>query len=593
VNFYQGRILRVDLSESTTAVEPLRMDWAELYVGGKGLLFRYLLDEVAPGLDPWSPDNPLMFFTGPFAGTGVSTCSRLVVGCKSPQTGTILDSYVGGSIGPEIKFAGYDAIILTGQAAEPTLVWVKDDVVELRSAAPYMGMKIGELESALRRDLDPRMQALSNGPAGENLLPWACLSTDQAHKAGRGGAGALMGAKNVKAVAVRGTGAVTVGDARAFLADMYRIQGEYLLTPANMWAHEEGTLALVDMVDVAGAMPTRNWSQGQFDGIDQINSAAFQKVRLKKRACTQCAIGCRNFHVIGDAHGEGPEFETVALCGANCGVGDTEALFRFNLACDDLGMDTISTGAVVGLAIDMTEKGIADFGLRDGDHAAYIAAPELIARRQGIGAELALGARALAAQYGVPELAMEVKNLELPGYDPRGTFGMSIAYSTADRGGCHQRSYVQADEILGGDLPPDTMAGKAAVNIHWQNFTSVKYSGIWCEFWALELEEMRQLLRHVYRRDLSDNELMRVGERAWNLARLFNVRESVEPDDLPRKLYAEDGAFAAGPSAGRAIGEARFRAALLEYYDLRGWDAAGVPSERKLDELGIDWRPEA
>jgi aldehyde:ferredoxin oxidoreductase len=168
---------------------------------------------------------------------------------------------------------------------------------------------------------------------------------------------------------------------------------------------------------------------------------------------------------------------------------------------------------------------------------------------------------------------------------------MSIAYSTADRGGCHQRSYVQADEILGGDLPPDTMVGKAAVNIHWQNFTSVKYSGIWCEFWALELDEMRQLLRHVYGCDLSDSELMCVGERAWNLARLFNLRESVEPDDLPRKLYAEDGAFATGPSAGRAIGETRFREALLEYYDLRGWDAAGVPSERKLDELGIDWRP--
>ena len=481
MDFYQGRILRVDLDAMNASVEPLRMDWADLYVGGKGLLFRYLLEEVAPGLDPWSPDNPLMFFTGPFAGTGVSTCSRLVVGCKSPQTGTILDSYVGGSFGPELKFAGYDAIIVTGRAAEPTLVWIKDDVVELRSAAPYLGMKIGELESTLRRDLDPRMQAMSNGPAGENLLPWACLSTDQAHKAGRGGAGALMGAKNVKAIAVRGTGSVGVGDAKAFLADLYRIHEEYVFTPANMWAHEEGTLALVDMVDVAGAMPTRNWSEGQFDGIDQINSAAFQKVRLKKRACSQCAIGCRNFHVIGDAHGEGPEFETVALCGANCGVGDTEALFRFNLACDDLGMDTISTGAVVGLATDMTEKGIADFGLRFGDYDAYVAAPELIARREGIGAELAEGARALAARYGVPELAMEVKNLELPGYDPRGTFGMSLAYATADRGGCHQRSYVQADEILGGDLPPDTLAGKAQVNIHWQNFTS------------------RQVLRHLVR----------------------------------------------------------------------------------------------
>lgn len=254
-------------------------------------------------------------------------------------------------------------------------------------------------------------------------------------------------------------------------------------------------------------------------------------------------------------------------------------------------MDTVSTGAVVGLAADMREKSIADFGLRWGDCEAYVAAPQRIARREGIGAELAEGARALAARYGVPELAMEVKNLELPGYDPRGTFGMSLAYATADGSGCHQRSYVQADEILGGDLPPDTMTGKAAVNIHRQNFTSVKYSGICCEFWALKLEEMRQLLRHVYRRDLSDDDLMRVGERACNLARLFNLRESVKADDLPRKLYAEEGAHRAGPSAGRAIGETRFRAALQEYYELCGWDENGVPSEEKLDELGIDWRP--
>jgi aldehyde:ferredoxin oxidoreductase len=167
---------------------------------------------------------------------------------------------------------------------------------------------------------------------------------------------------------------------------------------------------------------------------------------------------------------------------------------------------------------------------------------------------------------------------------------MSLSYSTADRGGCHQRSYVQADEILGGDLPPDTMAGKAAVNVHWQNFTSVKYTGIWCEFWALELDEMRQLLRHPFGRDLSDEELMHVGERTWNLARLFNLREGVEPDDLPRKLYAEEHAFTAGPSAGRAIGESCFRASLQEYYSLRGWDADGVPSERKLSELNIDLR---
>ena len=360
-------------------------------------------------------------------------------------------------------------------------------------------MKIGELEHVLRRDLDPHMKAMSNGPAGENLLPWACLSTDQAHKAGRGGAGALMGAKNIKAIAVRGTGSVGVGDAKAFLADLYRIHEEYIFTPANMWAHEEGTLALVDMVDVAGAMPTRNWSDGQFDGIDQINSAAFQKVRLKKRACSQCAIGCRNYHVIGDAHGEGPEFETVALCGANCGVGDTEALFRFNLACDDLGMDTISTGAVVGLATDMTETGIADFGLHFGDYDAYVAAPERIARREGIGAELAEGARAARgplrrarAGHGgqeprAPRLRPARDVRHEPGVRDGRPRGLSSALLRASRRDPRRRP---AAATHWSARPPSTSTGRTSPR--------VKYSGIWCEFWALELDEMRQLLRHVY-----------------------------------------------------------------------------------------------
>jgi len=254
-------------------------------------------------------------------------------------------------------------------------------------------------------------------------------------------------------------------------------------------------------------------------------------------------------------------------------------------------MDTISTGAVVGLAMDMTEKGIADFGLHFGEAEAYLNAPGLIARREGIGADLALGARALAAKYGCPELAVEVKNLELPGFDPRGTFGMSLAYATADRGGCHQRSAVMGDEILGGDLPPDSLDGKAAVNIRSQNFIAVKNAGIWCEFWALGLDEMRQLLRHVWKREPSDEELMKVGERAWNLGRIFNLRQEVEADTLPAKLVNESGAFAEGPSPHRFIGMERFAEGLADYHRLRGWDERGVPTETKLAELEIDVRP--
>jgi len=231
VDFYRGQVLRVDLSAGSVAVEPLNTEWAEKYVGGKGLLLRYLWQEVPPRVDPWAPDNPIILMTGPFAGTNVTTASRLVVGCKSPVTGIYNDSYVGGSFAPEIKFAGYDAIIITGQAAEPVVLTIADDTVDFVPAKPrYWGMRTSEIEMALRADFDRDVKVLSIGPAGEAEIPWACISTDQYHKAGRGGHGALMGRKGLKAIAVRGTGSVSVGDAQAFLADVLRMHTDYILT---------------------------------------------------------------------------------------------------------------------------------------------------------------------------------------------------------------------------------------------------------------------------------------------------------------------------------------------------------------------------
>ncbi|MBN1321180.1 MAG: aldehyde ferredoxin oxidoreductase family protein [Thermoleophilia bacterium] len=599
MDFYQGRVLQVDLSAGTATTEPLNMEWAERYIGGKGLLLRYMWEYVPAGVDPWAADNPVFLVTGPFAGTTVSTASRLVVGAKSPVTGILDDSYVGGSFAPEMKFAGYDLIIIKGIAASPTVLWINDGKVEFVPAGEkYWGLKTSEIEEALRADLDENAKVLSIGPAGENLVPWACLSTDQYHKAGRGGHGALFGSKNLKAVAIRGTGSVRVGDARAFQADIERINREHVLTDFNLWANEEGTPILVDPVNGAGALPTRNWSQGSFDGAEGINSESFQKVKVGNRACYQCALGCRQVHQAGGVKCEGPEYETIALCGSNCGIGDIEALMRFNHECDEWGLDTISSGSVVALAMDMTERDIVDFGLRFGEVKGYMAAPELIATREGVGAYLALGARALATEHGVPELAMEVKNLECPGYDPRGAFGMSLAYATADRGGCHMRAYPIADEVLEGTRPADSLEGKAEQIINGnvangfigQNFSSMKFSGIWCDFWAVDPDQLCQMLRHVWRRGFTEDEIMLMGERIWNLGRLFNLREGVESDKLPRKLFASDFAHKEGPSAGKAIGEEALENALQEYYRLRGWDKRGIPTEAKLAEVGVDVR---
>ena len=307
MDFYQSKVLRLDLSAGTSTVEPLNMEWAERYIGGKGLLLRYLWDEVPREVDPWAPENPVILMTGPFAGTNVSTASRLVVGCKSPQTGILNDSYVGGSFAPELKFAGYDAVIISGESPEPVVVTIKDDVVAFVPARPkYWGMLTSEIEAALRQDFDADAKTLSIGPGGEKQILWACLSTDQYHKAGRGGHGALWGRKNLKAIAVRGTGTVTVGDAKAFLDDMYRIHSDYVLTEDNLWANEEGTPVLAQIMSDAGVMPTRNWSSGSFDQVENINSDSFLKVRTKNRACYQCAIGCRQFHEAGGGRARVP-----------------------------------------------------------------------------------------------------------------------------------------------------------------------------------------------------------------------------------------------------------------------------------------------
>jgi aldehyde:ferredoxin oxidoreductase len=591
LDFYKGRVLRIDLSAGTTSVEPLNMEWVEKYVGGKGLLLRYMWEEIPAKVDPWASENPVILMTGPFAGTNVSTSSRLVVGCKSPVTGILNDSYVGGSFAPEMKFAGYDVIIIQGESPQPVVVTIKDDVVDFVPAEPkYWGMKTSEVEAALREDFDPDAKTLSIGPAGEKEIPWACISTDQYHKAGRGGHGALLGRKKLKAIAIRGTGTVSVGDAKAFLADLYRMHHEYVLTEDNLWANEEGTPILTQIMSDAGVIPTRNYSAGSYDKVESLNSDSFQKIKTKNRACYQCAIACRQWHESGGVKGEGPEYETIALCGPNCDISDIDALMKFNELCDELGLDTISSGSVVALAMDLTERGVKDFGLRFGEIDGYLRAPGLIASRSGVGAELALGSRALAAKYGHPGLAMEVKNLEIPGYDPRGSFGMSLSYSTSDRGGCHMRSYPIADEVMSGDLPADSLEGKAQYNIDAQNHSAIKFTGIWCDFWAIDKNQMAQLFAHVWHREVTEEELAQIGERIWNLARLFNLREGVEKDDLPVKLLSKDGAFAEGPSAGRFIGEQIFADALAEYYQLRGWDADGVPSEAKLSELGVDVR---
>ena len=440
----------------------------------------------------------------------------------------------------------------------------------------------------MRERFGPRHKVLSTGPAGERLVPFACLSTDQFHKAGRGGAGAVMGSKNLKAVVVRGHGAVEVGDAAAFAADMLRLQRDVVLTADNAWTWEEGTPAILDAVSAAGALPTRDWRTGTFSGAGTIDSETLLRHRTRIRACTQCPLACRQVHAFGDYVCEGPEFETLGLCGANCGIDDLGAIAEFNRACDEFGLDTISTGAVVALAMDLCAQGAAEYGLAFGDTAGYLQAPRLIASGEGYGADLALGARALAALKGRPELAAEVKGLEMPAYDPRGTFGMGLAYATSDRGACHMRAFTAGDDILGGTAAADSLAGRARLVVDQQDFTAVAWSGVWCANMALDTAFLAAHFRHLWGRETTAEELMTVGARIWNLGRLVNVREGLGRDDdrLPARILETP--HPDGGAAGKVLGAAAFAEALDEYYALRGWDADGIPTESTLRRLGLD-----
>jgi aldehyde:ferredoxin oxidoreductase len=587
-NCYAGKVLRVDLTSGTVQTEPLNAAWAADFVGGKGLGFRYLFDVLPPHTEPLSPQNALVLFSGALAGTCVATTARTVVCTRSPATGTILDSYVGGAFAWQMKLAGYDGVIITGKAPGPTALLIQDDRVELRDATPVWGQGIWETDTWLKEQAnDEHLVSLTAGPAGENGVLFACLTSEAYRQAGRGGPGAVFGSKNLKAVAIRGTGAVHVPDMAAFMRLYDDIFHNHLLTDANTWAYDVGTPMIVDLSQNTGLLPTRGFSQGVFDGADGIHSDAIKARKIRNRACATCPLACGQ--LVSNAEGlmEGPEYETLGLGGSNCGMGDLSAVISFNRLCDNLGLDSISTGNVIGLAMLMAQEGIHDFGLRFGDVEGYLNAVEEIAYRRGVGAELANGARYIAQKYGASHLVMENKGLEFPAYDPRGSYGMALAYCTSDRGGCHMRAFPVAEEAF-GTVDPFTLEGKAEMVMNGQNFSAAKWTGIFCDFWAISMEDIAALTSAGTGREYSEQDMLVVGERIWNLGRIFNVREGFRrKDDIPPAALF-DRALPEGPAAGKNFTRAEYDVALSEYYRLRGWDEDGVPTPERLAALGLE-----
>lgn len=584
---YKGSILRVNLSSGRADREDLRRDWAERYFGGKGLGIKYLFEEVSPGTPSLSPENKLILMTGPFTGTCVPNSGKLAIITKSPATGAILDCSVGGGAAAELKYAGYDAVIIEGRAQSPVCLVIDDGNVFLEDAAMLRGRGTHETEFSLRQRYGEEAKILSIGPAGENEVPFACITAELYRQAGRGGVGAVMGSKNLKAVVTRGTGGVGAADMEGLLKASLKAQRGDVLTDNNYWAYSDGTPMIVELSQNTAILPTRNFQQGTFEGWEGLKSEAVKSALQGKKGCFACALGCGNYVGVNGASVEGPEYETLAVAGSNCGIGDLEAVIRFNALCDDLGLDTISTGGVIAFAMEMTERGIHDFNLRFGDIEAYLKMPGLIASRAGVGKDLSKGVRLLAEEFGGKEFAMEVKGLELPGYDPRGSWGMGLSYATAPRGGCHMSAWTVAEEAF-GQADPFTAEGKAQMVKDAQHYNAVKFSLIICDFWAVSLDLQAELLSLALGREYTAADLEIAGERIFNLARMFNMREgfSGKDDTLPPRILSHP--LPGGATAGKTLPEAEFIKMLQEYYSLRGWDQNGGPLPEKLRELGIE-----
>jgi aldehyde:ferredoxin oxidoreductase len=586
---WMGKVLDINLTTSSFSTRPLDMDMAKLFLGGRGLGTRLLWDEVGPGVDPLSAENVLIFTVGPLTATGYQTSNRFSVSTKSPLTGTVLDANSGGFWGMQMKKAGYDVVIVRGKAESPVYLEIKPEGVTFHSAQPLWGKLVGETTRALGQN-NNRRNVLCIGPAGENLSRMAAIMNDGERAMARGGPGAVMGSKNLKAIVVEGKDRPEIVDKDRFKFLLYETRKLLRASPLTSQALPEfGSVVMLNIVNNIGALPTRNHRETQFEGAEAISGETLaEKHLVRTAACWACPIGCTRVTKTDKVEGEGPEFETTWAFGAQCGVADLSAIIEANHMCNELGLDTISVGSTIACAMELSELGLLDSALRFGRADLLVSTVEAIGRRRDVGVELADGSRRLAEKYGRPGLSMSVKSLEMPAYDPRGMQGQGLLYATSNRGGCHMRGNMLGLEVLGLPKLIDRfqVQGKSSYVILHQNASASIDSLVMCKFANMGVadEYFARTLTAVTGINYSAGELVKVGERVWNLERLYNLREgfSAADDTLPPRLLDEP--VAAGPSKGWVC---HLEPMLKEYYRARGWDEQGVPKAPKLAALGL------
>ena len=613
---WAGKILRVNLTAGTVKTEPLNMDWAHAYLGSRGLGSKYLISEIDPKVDPLSADNKIIWATGPLTGTMASTGGRYTVITKSPLTGAIACSNSGGYWGAELKMAGWDMVIFEGKSPKPVYLYINDDFAELRDAAHLWGKSIWQTEEMLKKGLqDPLTRISSIGKAGENAVLFAAVVNDLHRAAGRSGVGAVMGSKNLKAIAVRGTkGVGNIRDPKAFMKVTFekkKILADNAVTGSGLPTY--GTQVLMNVINEVGALPTRNHQDVQFDGAKDISAEAMATPRksdgkkhlVTNQACFGCTIACGRISKMDETHftvankpqywgaSGGLEYEAAWALGAANGVNDLEALQYASMLCNEEGIDPISFGATIGAVMELYEMGVltkemvgieAPFGSA---RALAFLAEETVNGR-GFGKEIGQGSKRLTAKYGHPDLSMSSKGQEFPAYDGRAIQGIGLAYATSNRGGCHLRGYTIASEVLGIPVKTDPLVseGKPELVKAFQDATAAFDSSGLCVFttFAWGVADLAPQLQAAIGEEFTTEELVKIGERIWNMEREFNNAAGFTKadDSLPKRLLTE--AAKTGPAKGRVNELAEM---LPKYYEARGWDAEGRPTPATRERLGL------
>ncbi len=604
---WQKKILRVDLSAGTVEAEPLNMEWAEQYLGSRGLGSRYLWQEMDPAADPLGPDNVLIFATGPMTGTMASTSGRYTVVTKGPLTGAIASSNSGGKFGAELKYAGYDLVIIKGRSDTPVYLSIQDDHCELLAAEQIWGKTVWETDAWIHRQTqDPQTKVAAIGVSGEQGVRYACVVNDLHRAAGRSGVGAVMGSKNLKAIAVRGTVGVKEDNSAKFMDVVNDVNSELHGSDARRGLMRYGTLAMMDSMQEFGGLPTENFRKVSFPGVCKIDHNAVtvknrdgHKNLIKNAACFGCTIACGRIAKIDPNHfsvkdrpeywiaSGGLEYETAFAFGPVMGVDDLDAMTFAGFMMNEHGMDPISFGVTLAAAMELYEMGVITkqdtdgIDLSFGSAEALVVMSEKTGKNEGFGKVLGLGSKRLCEKYGHPDLAMVAKGQEFAGYDSRAMQGMGLGYATSNRGACHLRH-----DTFEQDMSDPGTTGKAEAVKTSQDFVSMVDSSGLCLFttavWGYE--HFARMISATCSTEWDEERLRQTGERIWNLERLFNNAAGLTSanDTLPPRMLNDP-----VPSGFAKGGVAELNVLMPQYYQLRGWDN-GVPTVSKLTELGLE-----